>query len=202
MDNLIEMHAVSAIIIAGGRGSRMNGLNKGLVKLQQESLIQHVINRLTPQVDEILINANREIAQYEAFNLPILQDENPEFIGPLAGFSLGLQHGKHDYLLATPCDSPLIPADLVSRLMQSLVKENADIAVAKSGGHVHPVFCLMTKSVLPSLTAFIAQGNRKVSLWQKSLAYTEVIFDDCDDAFVNVNTVEELDALALKLNND
>lgn len=180
----------------------MNCVDKGLVKLQQQSLVQHVINRLAPQVDEILINANREIAQYEAFNLPILQDENPDFIGPLAGFSLGLQHCKHAYLLTTPCDSPLIPADLVSRLMQSLIKDNVDIVVAKSGGYVHPVFCLMKKSVLPSLTAFIGQGNRKVSLWQKSLAYTEVIFDDCDDAFVNVNTVEELDALALKLSND
>ena len=196
------MDCVSAIILAGGRGSRMNGVDKGLVKLQQQPLVQHVINRLAPQVDEILINANREIAQYKAFNLPILQDENPEFIGPLAGFSLGLQHGKHDYLLTTPCDSPLIPADLASRLMQSLIKENADIAVAKSGGYVHPVFCLMKKSVLPSLTTFIAQGNRKVNLWQKSLALTEVTFDDCDDAFVNVNTVEELDALALKLSND
>lgn len=196
------MHAVSAIILAGGLGTRMNGVDKGLAQLQQQSLVQHVIDRLMLQVDDILINANREIAQYQTYNLLILQDENPNFIGPLAGFSLGLQHCKHDYLLTTPCDSPLIPADLVSRLMQSLIKENADIAVVKSGGYVHPVFCLMKKSVLPSLTDFIAQGNRKVSLWQKSLAYTEVIFDDCDDAFVNVNTVEELDALALKLNND
>lgn len=195
------MHSVSAIILAGGRATRMNSIDKGLAKLQQQPLVQHIIQRLAPQVDEIFINANREIAQYETFNLPILQDENPDFIGPLAGFNLGLQHCKHDYLLTTPCDSPLIPADLVSRLMQSLVKENAAIAVAKSDGHVHPVFCLMKKSVLPSLTDFIAQGNRKVSLWQKSLAYTEVLFDDCDDAFVNVNTVEELEALALKLRN-
>jgi len=196
------MHAVSAIILAGGRGTRMNGADKGLVQLQQIPLVQHVIERLKPQVDEILLNANREIVQYANFNLPILQDDYPNFIGPLAGFILGLQHGKHNYLLTTPCDSPLIPADLVSRLMQSLIKENADIAVAKSGGHVHPVFCLMKKSVLASLTDFIAQGNHKVSLWQKNLAYTEVLFDDCDDAFVNVNTIEELEVLALKLSND
>ncbi len=196
------MQSVSAIILAGGRATRMNGTDKGLVKLQQKPFVQHIIERLTMQADEILLNANREIAQYQAFNFPVLKDSDSGFIGPLAGFSLGLQHCKHDYLLTTPCDSPLIPADLTSRLMQSLLSEHADIAVAKSGGHTHPVFCLMRKSVLPSLTQYIAQGNRKVSLWQKSLTYTEVAFDDCDDAFVNVNTFEELEALALKLGND
>ncbi len=201
-DKFIVMPAISAIILSGGRATRMGGVDKGLVKLQHQPFIQYVIDRLTPQVDQILINANREIDQYQLLGLPVFQDEQPNFIGPLAGFSLGLQHCRHDYLLTTPCDSPLIPADLVSRLMQSLIKENADIAVAKSGGDVHPVFCLMKQSVLPSLTEFIAQGNRKVSLWQKSLAYTEVSFDDCDDAFVNVNTVEDLEALALKLSHD
>lgn len=196
------MYSVSAIILAGGRATRMNGVDKGLIKLQQKPFIQHIIQRLSPQVDEILLNANREIAQYSTFNFPVLQDDQPDFIGPLAGFSLGLRHCKHDYLLTTPCDSPLIPADLTSRLMHSLLAEDADIAVAKSGGYSHPVFCLLKKSTLPSLSDFIAQGHRKVSLWQKSLAYTEVTFDDCDDAFVNVNTFEELEALALKLGDE
>lgn len=195
------MRLISAIILSGGQASRMNGVDKGLTSLQNKPFIQHVIQRLKPQVDEILINANREIAQYQKLKLPVLQDKYPDFIGPLAGFNVGLEHCKHDYLLTTPCDSPLIPDDLASRLMQVLVAKNADIAVAKSGGYTHPVFCLMKKSVLPSLTHYLAQGNRKVSVWQKSLAYTEVSFDDCNDAFVNVNTFEELDALALKLNH-
>jgi molybdenum cofactor guanylyltransferase len=190
---------VSAIILAGGQANRMGGIDKGLVPLQNKPLVQHVIERLTPQVDEILLNANREIARYEAFNLPILQDDNPDFIGPLAGFSLGLQHCAHDYLLTVPCDSPLIPDDLAARLMKVLLEKEADIVVAKSGGYVHPVFCLMKKTVLPSLISFIEQGERKVSAWQKSLNYKEVEFNDCDDAFVNVNTFEELAALALKL---
>jgi molybdenum cofactor guanylyltransferase len=180
----------------------MNGLDKGLVLLQNKPLIQHVIQRITPQVDELLLNVNREIAQYNTFNLPILQDINPDFIGPLAGFNLGLKHGKHDYLLTLPCDSPLIPDDLANRLMHALIEENAEIAVAKSGENTHPVFCLMKKHLLPSLTTYLQQGERKVSTWQKSLNYIEVDFNDCDDAFVNVNTFEELEALALKLANE
>lgn len=193
---------ISAIILAGGQANRMGGAGKGLVPLQNKPLVQYVIERLTPQVDEILINANREIERYEAFNLPILKDEHADFIGPLAGFTLGLKHGKHDYLLTVPCDSPLLPEDLVARMMKALTEQAADIVVAKSAGHTHPVFSLMKKAVLPSLMAYLDQGERKVSTWQKSLHYIEVEFNDCAEAFVNLNTFEELEALALKLGND
>ena len=183
----------------------MNGVDKGLVLLQNKPLIQHVIARLQPQVNEILINANREFAQYEAFGLPVLQDANDQdtlekFIGPLAGFSLGLQHAKHDYLLTVPCDSPLLPLDLAERLLNSMAASRMDIAVASSGGETHPVFCLMKKSVLPSLLAYIDSGERKVSTWQKSQKYIEVDFSDCSEALTNLNTFEDLAALELKLN--
>jgi molybdenum cofactor guanylyltransferase len=193
------MNSISAIILSGGRATRMNGVDKGLVLLQQKPLIAHVIARLLPQVDEIFINANREIEQYEAFGLPVLQDANNEFIGPLAGFSLCLQNAKHEYVLTVPCDSPLLPLDLAQRLMAALLEHRADIAVASSDENVHPVFCLMKKSVLPSLQAYIESGERKVSAWQKSLKYIEVDFSDCDDAFTNLNTFEDLAALELKL---
>ena len=191
--------SISSIILAGGRATRMGGVDKGLVLLQNKPLVAHVINRLKPQVDEILINANREISQYQAFNLPVLQDEQPDFIGPLAGFYAGLQHAKHAFLLTVPCDSPLLPLNLATRLMQTLNTHDAQIAVATSDGDAHPVFCLCKKEVLPSLQSFIAQGGRKVSAWQKSLRYVEVDFTDCSDAFVNLNTIEELADLALKL---
>ena len=191
---------ISAIILSGGRATRMNGVDKGLVLLQQEPLIAHVIARLKLQVDEIFINANREIVQYEAFGLHVLKDENEEFIGPLAGFSLGLQHAKHEYVLTVPCDSPLLPLDLVERLYNNMAASRADIAVASSDENSHHVFCLMKKSVLPSLLAYIESGERKVSTWQKSLQYIEVDFSDCDDAFTNLNTFEDLAALELKLN--
>ncbi len=177
----------------------MNGVDKGLISLQNKPLIAHVISRLKPQVDEIFINANREIAAYEAFGLPVLQDENENFIGPLAGFSSGLRHAKHDYVLTVPCDSPLLPHDLAQRLMEVLLEHRADIAVASSAGNTYPVFCLMKKSVLPSLQAYIESGERKVSTWQKSLNYIEVDFSDCDDAFTNLNTFEDLAELETQL---
>jgi molybdopterin-guanine dinucleotide biosynthesis protein A len=191
--------SISVIILAGGRATRMNGADKGLVPLQQKPLIQHVINRLAPQVDEIIINANRELAQYQALGYTVLQDEVEDFLGPLAGFSLGLQHAKHDYVLTVPCDSPLLPVDLALRLMAALVEHKAEIAVASSGGNTHPVFCLCKKTVLPSLTAYLEQGERRVSAWQKSQQYIEVDFSDCSEAFTNLNTFENLAALELKL---
>ena len=190
---------ISAIILSGGRATRMNGVDKGLVCLQSKPLIQHVIERLTPQVDEILINANRELAQYQALGYPVLQDEVEDFLGPLAGFSLGLQHAKHDYVLTVPCDSPLLPVNLAQRLMTALIEHKAEVAVATSDDNTHPVFCLCKKTVLPSLTAYLQQGERRVSAWQKSQQYIEVDFTECNEAFTNLNTFEDLAALELKL---
>ena len=192
---------ISAIILSGGRATRMNGADKGLVLLNQKPLIEHVIERLKPQVTEILINANREILQYQAFGYNVLQDEVPDFLGPLAGVSLGLQHAQHDYLLTVPCDSPLLPHDLAKRLMAALIEHDADIAVAKSDDDAHPVFSLCKKSVLPSLRTYLEQGERRVSAWQKSQKYIEVDFSDCSEAFTNLNTFEDLTALALKLSS-
>ena len=177
----------------------MGGVDKGLIPLQNQPLIQHVISRLQPQVDEILINANREISQYEAFGFKVLQDENQDFAGPLAGILLGLKHAKHDLVLSVPCDSPLLPLDLVARLYNSMAENGMDIAVASSDGNAHPVFCLMKKSVLPSLIAFLEAGERKVSAWQKSQKYIEVDFSDCSDAFVNLNTPQDLADFEQKL---
>lgn len=194
--------AISSIILSGGLATRMGGVDKGLIELHNKPLVQHVIERLAGQTNEILINANREITQYQRFGYPVLQDETADFIGPLAGFNLGLQHAKYDYLLTVPCDSPLIPADLAERLLSELINNNAEIAVASSEGDAHPVFSLCKKELLASLTAYIAQGGRKVSAWQKQQAYVEVDFSDQADAFTNLNTLQELDALALKLQHE
>lgn len=176
----------------------MNNVDKGLVLLQNKPLIAHVIARLKPQADEILINANREIVSYEDFGYPVLQDENADFIGPLAGFSLGLQHAKYEHVLTVPCDSPLLPLSLADRLLNGISEAHADIAVASSDGDTHPVFCLMKKSVLPSLIEFLDAGERKVSTWQKSLNYTEVNFSNNSDEFINLNTFDDLKTLELK----
>ena len=177
----------------------MGGVDKGLVTLQNQPLIQHVIQYLKPQTDEILINANREILRYQAFGFPVLQDSHADFIGPLAGFYLGLQHAKHDYVLTVPCDSPLLPLDLAQRLLTYLTEKNADIAVASSDGNAHPVFSLCKKTVASSLKEYLALGERRVSAWQKSLAYIEVDFSDNADAFINLNTMEDLARLEIRL---
>ena len=187
--------SISCVILAGGLATRMGGIDKGLILFQQKSLIAHVINRLTPQVDDIMINANREITQYTSLGYPVIQDEVAGFIGPLAGFATGLTHAKHDHVLTVPCDSPLLPLDLAERLLEPLLVHAADIAVATSDGNAHPVFCLCKKSVLPSLKHYIAQNGRKVSAWQKSQRYIEVDFSDNASAFMNLNTLQDVNAL-------
>lgn len=177
----------------------MNGADKGLVPLQNKPLIAHVIARLRPQVNEILINANREIATYEALGYRVLQDETNDFPGPLAGFLLGLKHAKHDWVLTAPCDSPILPLDLAQRLHRDMIESDAGIAVAKTAEDTHQVFCLMKKSVLPTLEAYLAGGKHKVKTWQQSQQYIEVDFSDCNEAFTNLNTFEDLEALELKL---
>lgn len=190
---------ISAIILAGGRATRMQGIDKGWALLNNSPLISHVIKRLSPQVDSILINANRELNQYATLGYPVLADTYPDFAGPLAGISLGLQHAEHDYLLTVPCDSPCLPADLAKRLLAALIEHEAQIAVASCKGRSHSVFCLCKKNVLPTLDAYLQQGKRRVSDWQKSLAYVEVDFSDNEQAFINLNTAEDLAALELQL---
>jgi molybdenum cofactor guanylyltransferase len=189
----------SAIILSGGRSTRMNGEDKGLILFQSKPLIQHVISRLIPQTDEILISANREIQVYETFGYPVLQDTNNCFLGPLAGFLLGLTHAKQDYVLTVPCDSPLLPLNLAQKLFDGMTETNSDIAIANSDGITHPVFCLMKKNLLPSLQIFMSKGERKVGAWQKSQRYCEVEFSNCGNAFVNLNSINELRELELTL---
>ncbi len=195
------MH-ISSIILSGGLARRMDGANKGMLPLRGKPLIAHVIERISPQVSELLINANQNAAAFQQFNLPVLPDLRTGFPGPLAGIEAGLsyiQNTKSEYLQSLPCDSPLVLHDLAARLLAGLLQADAAIAVAASDGVAHPVFCLMKKSVLPSLQAFLDAGERKVSIWQKSQNYIEVDFSDCNEAFTNLNTFEDLKALELKL---
>lgn len=186
---------ISCVILAGGRAARMGGLDKGLVSLVNMPLISHVIARMSPQVNELLINANREIASYEATGYPVLPDTFDAFIGPLAGFHAGLSHATHPLLLTVPCDAPQLPTDLAQRLLAALVGNDADIVVAKSANHTHPVISLCKKSCLQHLTQYIEHGGRKVSTWQKSLPYAEVDFTVTNtsfDPFANLNSLEDL----------
>ena len=179
----------------------MGGLDKGLVLFRQQPLITHVISRLIAQVDEITINANREIDAYQSLGYRVVQDEMADFAGPLAGIQLGLKYAGSEYLLTVPCDSPLLPFDLAARLQAALLEHHADIAIVSSNGHTHPVFCLCRKSVLPSLNDYLSHGGRKVGEWQQRLKHTYVDFSDCNEAFTNLNTQQDLMALEATLQN-
>jgi molybdopterin-guanine dinucleotide biosynthesis protein A len=186
------MIAVTGIVLAGGQGSRMGGVDKGLAILRGRPLVAHVIERLAPQVDEILVNANRNPEAYAVFGHRVIADEIPGFAGPLAGFERGLAHASGDLVATVPCDSPFLPADLVTRLRAALEARGTDLAVARTGDQPHPVFCLMRRGVHASLAAFLASGQRKIDRWYAALRVVEVAFDDEPDAFANINTRDEL----------
>jgi molybdopterin-guanine dinucleotide biosynthesis protein A len=183
---------VTGVVLAGGQGSRMGGVDKGLQPFRGRPMVAHVIERFAPQVDELLVNANRNPAEYERFGHRVIADEVPGFAGPLAGFERGLAHAAGALVATVPCDSPFLPADLVRRLRAALEANAADLAVARTGEQPHPVFCLMRRTVHASLAAFLASGQRKIDRWYASLKVAEVPFDDEPDAFLNINTREEL----------
>ncbi len=170
----------------------MGGVDKGLQLLRGKPMAQWAIERLAPQVDEILINCNQNLDAYARFGRRLVPDEIGGFAGPLAGLHAGLKAASHPLLVTVPCDSPFLPEDLVSRLHAHL--RGNDLAVAKTGDQPHPVFCLCRKSVLPSLTDFLAGGGRKIDAWYAKLKVMEVLFDDQPDAFSNVNTAAELES--------
>jgi molybdopterin-guanine dinucleotide biosynthesis protein A len=186
---------VSGIVLAGGQGSRMGGVDKGLQPFRGKPMVAHVIERLAPQVDELLINANRNPGDYARFGHRVIADEIPGFAGPLAGFERGLAHARGELVVTAPCDSPFLPVDLVARLRERLESAHAQLAVAKTGTQLHPVFCLMRRDVLGSLQAFLGSGQRKIDKWYGELRVEEVAFDDEADAFVNINTRDELASL-------
>lgn len=191
----IDTKQITGLILAGGRGTRMGGVDKGLRPFRGAPMVSHVIARLAPQVGALMINANQNRDTYEGFGLPVREDELGGFEGPLAGVQTGLNHCTTDYLVTAPCDSPFLPEDLVARLAEALSANNADVAVAVTGDgqtlQRHPVFCLMKRSLLPHLSDYLANGGRKIETWYRSLPYVEVRFAD-ESAFRNINTLEEL----------
>lgn len=173
----------------------MGGVDKGLQPFRGKAMVAHVIERLAPQVDEVLVNANRNVERYAAFGHRVISDEIEGFAGPLAGFERGLAHAAHGLVVTVPCDSPFLPADLVRRLRAPLDAGEADLAVAKTGDQAHPVFSLMRRDVHGSLREFLASGQRKIDKWYAALRVREVAFDEAPGAFLNINTREELSGL-------
>lgn len=187
---------ITGLVLAGGRGTRMGGIDKGLQLYQGLPLARHALNRLAPQVGGLMINANRNFTAYAAMDVPVWPDELPDFPGPLAGMLAGLQHCPTPYLATVPCDTPHFPLDLVARLAAGLGQHDTDMATAYTGTSEklfpQPVFCLMKVSLLERLRAFILSGERKTGAWPRSQLNAQVIFEE-EAAFMNINTLDELE---------
>ena len=186
---------ITALILAGGRGSRMGSVDKGLQLFNGKPMVAQVLERLAPQVDEVIINANRSLDAYTAFGHRVIPDVIDGFVGPLAGLQVGLLHATHPLVVTAPCDSPFLPLDLVAHLLAALQNNQADLAVAKTFEQVHPVFCLVKRDLEPHLRSFLETGQRKIDKWYETLNVVEVSFDDVESAFMNINTREELNRL-------
>jgi molybdopterin-guanine dinucleotide biosynthesis protein A len=187
--------AITGVILAGGLGRRMGGVDKGLQTFAGQPLAAHVAARLGPQADELLINANQNTAAYAALGYPVVTDRIAGFAGPLAGLHAALGAARHPLVVTAPCDSPFLPADLVARLAAALAAGNHDLAVARTGERVHPVFCLCRRSLEAPLAAFLAAGHRCFKQWLDEQRLVEVTFTD-EAAFANINTAADLVTLA------
>jgi molybdopterin-guanine dinucleotide biosynthesis protein A len=194
---------VTGLILAGGRGSRMGGIDKGLQNFNGMPLALHALLRLQPQVGSVMINANRNLSAYEAFGVPVWPDVLADYAGPLAGFLTGLERCETRWLVTVPCDTPLFPGNLVERLAQAAQEQRAEIAMAagrEQDGQMHaqPVFTLLRAELLESLVRFTQSGGRKVDAWTALHKTAIVPFDEPGDdarAFFNVNTLAQLHQL-------
>ncbi|MBP6899764.1 MAG: molybdenum cofactor guanylyltransferase MobA [Burkholderiaceae bacterium] len=198
MGTTIDTQDITGLVLAGGRGSRMGGVDKGLQNHLGLPLALHALLRLGPQVGQVMINANRNLGAYEAMGVPVWPDALADYPGPLAGFLAGLEHADTPWLVTVPCDTPNFPTDLVQRLAAAAAAEDAEIAIAatREDGQLQPqpVFCLMQTALLESLVAFVQGGQRKIDRWTGQHRLATVVFDDAG-AFFNANTLDELQRL-------
>jgi molybdenum cofactor guanylyltransferase len=204
----VDKSEITGIVLAGGRGKRMGGVDKGLQLYNDLPLAKHAIQQLQPQVGSLLINANRNLGIYEAWgrqlSADVVVDGLADFAGPLAGFLVGLQHCKTPYLMTVPCDTPRFPADLVRRLGEALSLQAADIAMVSSPDEEgvlrhQPVFCLIKRELATSLNEFTMAGGRKIGAWAAQHKLTRVDFNETHDdpkAFFNANTLDDLQQLS------
>ena len=190
---------VTAVILAGGRATRMGGEDKGLVELAGRPMIAHVLAALAPQVEWLVINANRNLDRYAGFGWPVVRDDDTGFLGPLAGLAAGMRVASTGLVMTAPCDCPMLPPDLATRLHDALAQQDAEIAVPHDGERLQPVFMLVRRELRDSLEAYLGSGGRKIDRWFEHHRLAEVDFSDRPDTFVNVNDPEERRAVEARL---
>lgn len=188
---MIDKAQITALVLAGGKGRRMGGRDKGLLPFGDGFLVGHVLAAIRPQVGAALISANRHRDEYLQFGVPVLADPLDDFQGPLAGFLAGLQNMHTEFLLTLPCDGPIVIGDLAQRLAAGLSKDGANIAVAHDGNRLQPVYALLHRRVLPDLVLALEQGERKIDRWYSRNHWVTVDFSDVPEQFSNINTPEE-----------
>ncbi len=183
---------ITGLILAGGRSSRMGGTDKGLIALAGHTMIEYVIERTRPQVETLLISANRNLQRYRDLGFEVLEDHSDDFQGPLAGMLRGLEQLDEGYLLTVPCDGPLLPLDLAARLGMALQETGAVIATVNDGEFRHPTYALICHDQSNDLRRFLIGGERKLGKWFAAHGAVEVDFSDQKQAFSNINTASEL----------
>lgn len=189
---MMKYDNITAVILAGGRATRMGGEDKGLIKLGGKPMIEYVITTITPQVGRLLINANGHQDDYARYGLEVVADSWPDYPGPLAGIASAMAVANSEYLLCVPCDMPSLPDDLVERLLTVLLENQAEVSVAHTGESLQPVCCLLRCDLNDELHHDISTGLRKVRSWLASRKLVKADFSDCPEAFVNINTPQEL----------
>lgn len=186
---------VTAVILTGGRGRRMGGQDKGLIMFAGQPLVKHILAIITQQVAAVMINANRNEETYATYGHKVVSDELNGFQGPLAGFSVALQAATTPFIAVLPCDGPNIPDNLVERLMNILIDEDADIAVAHDGERMQPVYALIKTTLQSDLLQFLSTGERKIDRWYAQHKTALADFSDMPTIFDNINTPEQHDHL-------
>jgi molybdopterin-guanine dinucleotide biosynthesis protein A len=189
---------VTGVILAGGLARRMNNKDKGLINYKGRPMVSYAIDALTSVADQSIINANRNREQYQAFGLPVVADQTDSFDGPLAGVLTAMIHTDAEVLVVMPCDSPLIKAEHLQKLLSTRAENNAEVAVAYDGEHLHPVFLALKTSLKNSLQDYLASGQRKVDHWLEQQKMVKADFSNEPEIFININTMTELSELEAK----
>ena len=196
----VDTKNITGVILAGGRAKRMSGQDKGLLTVNGQPMIKLIIEQFAPQVDSLIINANRNIEHYKKYDYPVISDNDAsEFHGPLAGMLSALKTAKTEYVLSIPCDSPFIPDNLSQWLLAALIENDTDISVVHDGKRLQPVFALIKTELTGSLQNYINNGDRKIDLWYQQHKTVFVDFSEYSDISLNINTPDELQKLEQKL---
>ena len=193
---------ITAVILAGGRGRRMQDSDKGLLLLAGKPLVKHVLERIAPQVSQLMINCNRHADEYARFGYPIYADSVDDFPGPMAGFHSALQHSDSELFLFVPCDTPLLPIDLLDRLVAVMTRDNSDVCTVSDGERLHPVILLAKRGALAGLEDNLRQGHHKVMQWFEEQRHSVADFSERPEAFINLNTSADLNRLEDLLRGD